>query len=90
MSDVSVLGPKGHVFVNDPDVVHSVTRKNVDALRLGGPEPHGRRCGIVHVMTETTGEAYERGQFLYLLLSDQGTLNVRAVHKRHLATTFPK
>ena len=76
--------------VTGPDVVRSVTGENVDALRLGGPEPHGRRSGVVHIVTETTEAAYERGQLLCSLLADQRTLNVGAVVDRDLAETFPE
>jgi len=90
LTDIVILGPDGRVFVTGPDVVRSVTGENVDALRLGGPEPHGRRSGVVHVVTETTQEAYERGQLLCSLLGDQGTLDVGAVQDRDLAATFPE
>ena len=50
LTDIVILGPDGRVFVTGPDVVRSVTGENVDALRLGGPEPHGRRSGVVHVL----------------------------------------
>jgi acetyl-CoA/propionyl-CoA carboxylase carboxyl transferase subunit len=90
LTDIVILGPEGRVFVTGPDVVRSVTGENVDALRLGGPEPHGRRSGVVHVVTETTEEAYERGQLLCSLLGDQGTLDVAAVQDRDLAETFPE
>jgi acetyl-CoA/propionyl-CoA carboxylase carboxyl transferase subunit len=58
LTDVVILGPDGRVFVTGPDVVRSVTGEHVDALRLGGPEPHGRRSGVVHVVTDTTEDAY--------------------------------
>jgi len=90
LTDIVILGPDGRVFVTGPDVVRSVTGENVDALRLGGPEPHGRRSGVVHVVTETTEGAYERGQLLCSLLGDQGTLDVGAVQDRDLAKTFPE
>ncbi|KNX37411.1 acyl-CoA carboxylase subunit beta [Luteipulveratus halotolerans] len=90
LTDIVVLGPDGRIFVTGPDVVRSVTGENVDALRLGGPEPHGRRSGVVHVVTETTDEAYERGRQLASLLSDQGSLDVGAVSDRDLAETFPE
>jgi len=70
--------------------VRSVTGENVDALRLGGPEPHGRRSGVVHVVTESTEDAYERGQLLCSLLGDQRTLDVSSVQDRDLAETFPE
>ncbi|PRY63752.1 acetyl-CoA/propionyl-CoA carboxylase carboxyl transferase subunit [Knoellia remsis] len=90
LTDIVVLGPEGRIFVTGPDVVRSVTGEAVDALRLGGPEPHGRRSGVVHVVTETTEQAYERGRQLCSLLADQGTLDVGAVEDIDLAETFPE
>jgi len=90
LTDIVILGPDGRIFVTGPDVVRSVTGENVDALRLGGPEPHGRRSGVVHVVTETTEAAYERGQLLCSLLADQGKLDVASVVDRDLAETFPE
>ncbi|MGB3764674.1 MAG: carboxyl transferase domain-containing protein [Ornithinimicrobium sp.] len=90
LTDVVVLGPDGRVFVTGPDVVRSVTGEAVDALRLGGPEPHGRRSGVVHVVTETTDDAYEQGRLLCSLLADQGELVLKKVKNRDLASTFPE
>jgi acetyl-CoA/propionyl-CoA carboxylase carboxyl transferase subunit len=90
LTDIVILGPDGRVFVTGPDVVRSVTGENVDALRLGGPEPHGRRSGVVHVVTETTEQAYERAQLLTRLLGAQGSLDVAGVGDRDLAATLPE
>ena len=53
LTDVVILGPDGRIFVTGPDVVRSVTGEDVDMLRLGGPEPHGRRSGVVHILTDS-------------------------------------
>ena len=90
LTDIVILGPDGRVFVTGPDVVRSVTGENVDALRLGGPEPHGRRSGVVHVVTETTDEAYQRARLLTHLLGAQGTLDVGAVVDRPLEGLLPE
>ena len=90
LTDIVILGPDGRVFVTGPDVVRSVTGENVDALRLGGPEPHGRRSGVVHVVTETTEEAYQRARLLTHLLGAQGTLDVDAVVDRPLEGLLPE
>ncbi len=90
LTDIVILGPDGRVFVTGPDVVRSVTGENVDALRLGGPEPHGRRSGVVHVVTETTEEAYARAQLITVLLAAQGTLDPAAVEERDLAGLLPE
>ena len=62
LTDVVILGPEGRIFVTGPDVVRSVTGEDVDMLRLGGPEPHGRRSGVVHILTESEAEALERAR----------------------------
>jgi len=72
LTDVVILGPDGRVFVTGPDVVRSVTGEDVDALRLGGPEPHGRRSGVVHVVATSNDAAYEEARRLAKLLGDQG------------------
>ena len=90
LTDIVILGPDGRVFVTGPDVVRSVTGENVDALRLGGPEPHGRRSGVVHVVTHSTEEALERGRLMCALLGDQGKLDAGSVEDRDLAETFPE
>ncbi len=79
LTDVIILGPDGRVFVTGPDVVRSVTGEAVDALRLGGPEPHGRRSGVVHIVTETTEDAYRRGRDLVTLLGAPGRVDPAAV-----------
>ena len=56
LTDVVILGPEGRIFVTGPDVVRSVTGEDVDMLRLGGPEPHGRRSGVVHILADSERE----------------------------------
>ncbi|GAB3588975.1 acyl-CoA carboxylase subunit beta [Calidifontibacter terrae] len=90
LTDIVILGPDGRVFVTGPDVVRSVTGEQVDALRLGGPEPHGRRSGVVHVVTESTEEAFARGRSLVSLFADQREINLAAVTDRDLSATFPE
>jgi acetyl-CoA/propionyl-CoA carboxylase carboxyl transferase subunit len=89
LTDVVVLGPDGRVFVTGPDVVRSVTGEKVDALRLGGPEPHGRRSGVVHVTTETTEDAYLRGRELVTLLGAPRRVDPATVRDRDLGRHLP-
>ena len=56
LTDIVILGPEGRIFVTGPDVVRSVTGEDVDMLRLGGPEPHGRRSGVVHILADSERE----------------------------------
>src|SRR3982074_1554656 len=52
LTDVVIMGGAGGLFVPGREVVRSVTGEQVDRDRLGGPEPHGRRSGVVHVTTK--------------------------------------
>src|SRR5579863_5498457 len=74
LTDIVILSGLGRIFVTGPDVVRSVTGEDVDAARLGGPEPHSRRSGVVHVVTETDAAALDRARELAALLSDQGKI----------------
>ena len=90
LTDVVILGPEGRIFVTGPDVVRSVTGEDVDMLRLGGPEPHGRRSGVVHVLTQTEEEALQRARDIASLLGNQGLLDLTAVEDRDLAAALPE
>ncbi|MGN6252887.1 MAG: acyl-CoA carboxylase subunit beta [Marmoricola sp.] len=90
LTDVVILGPEGRIFVTGPDVVRSVTGEEVDMLRLGGPEPHGRRSGVVHVLTDTEAEALEKARSLTHLFGAQGTLDLDEVADVDLASYLPE
>ncbi len=74
LTDVVVLGPEGRIFVTGPEVVKSVTGENVDMARLGGPEPHGRRSGVVHIVAESDDESYLTIRRLCSLFANQGII----------------
>jgi acetyl-CoA/propionyl-CoA carboxylase carboxyl transferase subunit len=76
LTDIIVLGPHGRVFVTGPDVVRRVTGEDVDMLRLGGPEPHGRRSGVVHVVSDSDSDALDSASRLAVLLHAQGTIDL--------------
>ncbi|UDY24865.1 acyl-CoA carboxylase subunit beta [Nocardioides sp. Kera G14] len=90
LTDVVILGPEGRIFVTGPDVVRSVTGEDVDMLRLGGPEPHGRRSGVVHLVAETEADALLRAREVTGLLADQRSLSVPAVNDVDLAHLLPE
>ncbi len=90
LTDIVILGPKGRIFVTGPEVVRSVTGEDVDMDRLGGPEPHGRRSGVVHITTDSDAEAMERGRSLCFLLGHQGSLDIDAVADVDLGSTLPE
>jgi len=82
LTDIVVLGPAGRVFVTGPDVVRRVTGEDVDMLRLGGPEPHGRRSGVVHIVSDTDDDALDTAAQLAHLLHHQGAVDVATLAPR--------
>ncbi|WP_232679356.1 carboxyl transferase domain-containing protein [Nocardioides sp. R-C-SC26] len=90
LTDVVILGPEGRIFVTGPDVVRSVTGEAVDMLRLGGPEPHGRRSGVVHIVTESEEEALGRARHVAALVGAQGSLDLDAVTDVDLEAALPE
>jgi acetyl-CoA/propionyl-CoA carboxylase carboxyl transferase subunit len=89
LTDLVILAPEGRIFVTGPDVVRSVTGEDVDMLRLGGPDTHGRRSGVVHVVADDESHAIEQGRALATLLADQG-LTARTVADVDLAALLPE
>jgi acetyl-CoA/propionyl-CoA carboxylase carboxyl transferase subunit len=86
LTDVVILAPQGRIFVTGPDVVRSVTGEDVDMARLGGPEPHGRRSGVAHIVAVSDADALERASAIVSLLGARrrctATVDDRAM--RHL------
>jgi acetyl-CoA/propionyl-CoA carboxylase carboxyl transferase subunit len=72
LTDLVIMGPAGRVFVTGPDVVRSVTGEDVDMESLGGPDTHGRRSGVVHVVAESEQAALEAARQAVDLLAAQG------------------
>ena len=90
LTDIVILGPAGRVFVTGPEVVRSVTGENVDALRLGGPEPHGRRSGVVHITTDSEDAALGKARRLASLLGAQRRLDPMSVVDTDLGGLLPE
>jgi acetyl-CoA/propionyl-CoA carboxylase carboxyl transferase subunit len=90
LTDVVILGPAGRIFVTGPDVVRSVTGEDVDMLRLGGPEPHGRRSGVVHILADSERDALDRARDVASLLGSQGSMAVDEVTDSDLEAILPE
>jgi acetyl-CoA/propionyl-CoA carboxylase carboxyl transferase subunit len=73
LTDLVIMGPAGRVFVTGPDVVRSVTGEDVDMESLGGPDTHGRRSGVVHVVTDSEQAALDTARQAVDLLAAQGS-----------------
>jgi acetyl-CoA/propionyl-CoA carboxylase carboxyl transferase subunit len=75
LTDIVIMSKGGRIFVTGPEVVRSVTGEQVDMERLGGPEPHGRRSGVVHITTKDDDAAMADARRLTSLLGRQGRLS---------------
>ncbi len=89
LTDLVILAPEGRIFVTGPDVVRSVTGEDVDMLRLGGPDTHGRRSGVVHLVADDEAHALAQGRALTSLLADQG-VTADEVADTDLAALLPE
>ena len=91
LTDVVIMAPEGRVFVTGPGVVESVTGEQVDMLTLGGPEAHGRRSGVVHVVADSEQDAWDRARRIVGLLSRPGLLDLHAAAAdRDLSVHLPE
>jgi acetyl-CoA/propionyl-CoA carboxylase carboxyl transferase subunit len=89
LTDVVILSNHGRIFVTGPDVVRSVTGEDVDMARLGGPEPHSRRSGVVHLVASDDTEALSYARTLASLLCEQGKISLESVAGRDLSGVLP-
>jgi acetyl-CoA/propionyl-CoA carboxylase carboxyl transferase subunit len=90
LTDIVIMSGGGRIFVTGPEVVRSVTGEQVDMERLGGPEPHGRRSGVVHVTTKDDESAVNTARQLAALLGHHGRLSPADVADgTDLATLLP-
>jgi acetyl-CoA/propionyl-CoA carboxylase carboxyl transferase subunit len=90
LTDIVILSDHGRIFVTGPDVVRSVTGEDVDMARLGGPEPHSRRSGVVHLVAPSDGDALGYVRSLVTLLSEQGKVSPESVSGRDLSGILPE
>ncbi|MER5997636.1 carboxyl transferase domain-containing protein [Nonomuraea angiospora] len=89
LTDIVILAESGRIFVTGPDVVRSVTGENVDSAALGGPEPHSKRSGVVHVVTKTETDAYVKARQLATLLGHQGRVRTGEIEEVDFSTLLP-
>jgi acetyl-CoA/propionyl-CoA carboxylase carboxyl transferase subunit len=90
LTDIVIMGDAGRIFVTGPEVVRSVTGEQVDMERLGGPEPHGRRSGVVHITAKNDEQALADARKLAKLLGAQGRVSPADVaEERDLAASMP-
>ncbi|GAA3225667.1 carboxyl transferase domain-containing protein [Nonomuraea helvata] len=90
LTDLVILADSGRIFVTGPDVVRSVTGESVDAAALGGPEPHSKRSGVVHVVTKSETDAYVKARQLATLLGHQGRVRTGEIEEVDFSTLLPE
>jgi acetyl-CoA/propionyl-CoA carboxylase carboxyl transferase subunit len=91
LTDIVIMSTAGRVFVTGPDVVRSVTGENVDMESLGGADTHGRRSGVVHVVTEDEDSALASARSLTTLLARQGSFDLtRLGPPRDISALLPE
>jgi acetyl-CoA/propionyl-CoA carboxylase carboxyl transferase subunit len=90
LTDIVIMSDGGRIFVTGPEVVRSVTGEQVDMARLGGPEPHGRRSGVVHITTKDDESALAQARTLAAMLGRQGRFSPADTGDGHdLAALMP-
>jgi acetyl-CoA/propionyl-CoA carboxylase carboxyl transferase subunit len=90
LTDLVILSDQGRIFVTGPDVVRSVTGEKIDMAALGGPEPHSKRSGVVHVVTKTDSEAVLNARRLAVLLGHQGRVRLDSVEDVDFSGLLPE
>lgn len=90
LTDIVILAPAGRIFVTGPEVVRSVTGEDVNMEILGGAEPHGRRSGVVHIVSDSEQEALDEGKRLVQLLGHQGSLDMERIDDVNLGEYLPE
>ncbi|MGQ4599575.1 carboxyl transferase domain-containing protein [Nocardia sp. R6R-6] len=81
LTDIVIMAPEGRVFVTGPDVVRSVTGEQVDMATLGGPQTHGKKSGVTHIVAHDESDALHRARRLVSMFAEQGEFDlVAAAH----------
>ncbi|MEU4702600.1 acyl-CoA carboxylase subunit beta [Nonomuraea dietziae] len=79
LTDVVVMSDAGRVFVTGPEIVRSVTGERIDMVGLGGPEAHGRKSGVAHVLAADEADAFARTRRLTGLFARHGACDPAAL-----------
>jgi len=88
LTDLVIMSAGGRVFITGPDIVRSVTGERIDMDGLGGPDVHGRRSGVAHVVTDSDEAALARAREVITLFAQPGHVDVRLVRDKINLRTF--
>jgi len=91
LTDVVIMAADGRIFVTGPDIVRSVTGEKVDMEELGGPNAHGRKSGVVHVVASDEADALARTRRITGLFARPGMTDLSiARDERDLRSLLPE
>jgi acetyl-CoA/propionyl-CoA carboxylase carboxyl transferase subunit len=91
LTDLVVMARTGRVFVTGPDIVRSVTGEVIDMEGLGGPEAHGRKSGVAHVVAADEEDAIRRARLLTGIFTCRGAFDLAALREpRDLRALLPE
>jgi acetyl-CoA/propionyl-CoA carboxylase carboxyl transferase subunit len=79
LTDLVIMSDGGRVFVTGPDVVRAVTGERIDMNGLGGPEAHGRRSGVAHLVAGPEEAAFLRAREVVTLFAKPGRFDLDSV-----------
>jgi acetyl-CoA/propionyl-CoA carboxylase carboxyl transferase subunit len=78
LTDLVIMSRDGRIFVTGPDVVRSVTGERIDMAGLGGPDVHGGKSGVAHLVAETEADAMTQARAITRLLAQPGVFELPA------------
>ena len=91
LTDLVIMSDGGRVFITGPDIVRSVTGERIDMNGLGGPEVHGRRSGVAHLVTDSDEAAFQQARNVVALFTQPGHVDVSLVQDEiDLRTLLPE
>jgi acetyl-CoA/propionyl-CoA carboxylase carboxyl transferase subunit len=79
LTDVVIMAPAARLFVTGPEVVRAVTGEQIEMDSLGGPDTHGRRSGVAHVLAGSEADAFVRARRMVRFLARPGWFDPSAV-----------
>ncbi|HET6502127.1 MAG TPA: carboxyl transferase domain-containing protein [Amycolatopsis sp.] len=69
LTDLVIMSASARLFITGPDVIRQVTGERIDMAGLGGPEAHGKKSGVAHIVTVSEDDAFARARRVVTLLS---------------------
>jgi acetyl-CoA/propionyl-CoA carboxylase carboxyl transferase subunit len=88
LTDLVIMSDSGRAFITGPDIVRSVTGERIDMSGLGGPEVHGRRSGVAHLVADSEEAASRQARKVVALFAQQGNVDASLIRSDIDLRTF--